>query len=367
MSTLQNRKNIIVKKHARIILPKDNSGYKAYPLYLSFNTGKMKNILFYLALALIFLTSCTQKKPNIQAKVTKHAYLAHIPSASGIEYAHHTIYLTGDDLRWLVSLNDEWNVTDSLALSAIDTVVNNRTPWNVKADFESIALFEYEENDYLLVLSSGSMTITRDTAHLINLTGDTMVLRKNIRGLYDKIKKQAGIPDGSEINIEGLAISDKAAYLLHRGNVNENFVVAVKLESLMNYLVSDDNQLPEITVYKFELPVYKEVPSGFSGACIVPGRDGMLFTASLEDTKSELYDGTILGSYIGYIPFEHLDQGTYYSVLLTDKDKTPINTKLESIVSKSTTGNKVVVLSVSDNDDGSSDLFEIEVMLKNLN
>ena len=336
-------------------------------LYLLFKYFTMKNTPLVYAFVLLALASCSQKEPNLEAKVTKHVYLAHLPSASGIEYANSTIFVIGDDLRWLVSMDDEWHVTDSLVLSAIDTVVHNRTPWNVKADFESIARFIYRENDFLLVLSSGSMVVTRDTAHLINLTNGRGVIRKNIRELYNKIKKQAGIPEGSEINIEGLAVSENTAYLLHRGNVNENFLAAIKLESLMNYLTSDDSQLPELTVYGFELPRYKKVPSGFSGACIVPGREGILFTASLEDTESELADGTILGSYVGYIPFSGLGNGIFYPVLLTDDNKTPVSTKLESIVLKSLSGNKVTALSVSDNDDGSSDIFEIEITLNNLN
>jgi len=321
--------------------------------------------ILYIFLFLIFI-SCSNQEPALHIEVIKHEHLANLPSASGIEYWDSTIYLIGDDMRWLVSLDDEWNVSEKYALSAIDTLVNNRTPWNVKADFESIAKFQYKEKDYILVLSSGSMPITRDTAYLIQFNDTLMSHKKNIRELYDKVKEQAGIPDANEINIEGLAVSEKSAYLFHRGNVNENFIVVIQLESLINYLMSDDSSLPDLTVHEFELPKYKEVPSGFSGACIMPGQSGLLFTASLEDTESELYDGAILGSFIGYIPFDRINEGVSYSALLTDKNRNPISKKLESIVIKSKTDNKLVILAVSDNDDGSSDIFEMNVSLHNI-
>ena len=320
--------------------------------------------IFFIPLFLIFF-SCSNQESALHIEVVKHAHLANLPSASGIEYWDSTIYLIGDDMRWLVSLDDEWNVSSKFALSAIDTLVNNRIPWNVKADFESIAKFRYKEKDYMMVLSSGSMPITRDTTYLIQFTDQRRTYKKNIRELYDKVKEQAGIPDANEINIEGFAVSEKSAYLFHRGNVNENFIVVIQLESLMNYLMSVDSSLPELKVHEFELPKYKEVPSGFSGACIMPDQSGLLFTASLEDTESELYDGAILGSFIGYIPLDRLQEGVSYSELLIE-NKNPVTTKLESIVIKSKTGNKLAILTVSDNDDGSSDIFEINLYLDNL-
>jgi len=98
---------------------------------------------------------------------------------------------------------------------------------------------------------------------------------------------------------------------------------------------------------------------------MMPDQSGLLFTASLEDTESELYDGAILGSFIGYIPLDRLQEGVSYSELLIENIN-PVTTKLESIVIKSKTGNKLAILTVSDNDDGSSDIFEMNVSLHNI-
>lgn len=324
----------------------------------------MKKLIYLLTIILI--ASCADKTPGLRIELVKQAHLSNLPSASGLEYADNTIYMIGDDMRWLVQLDDNWQVANRFPLSAIDTLVNNRTPWNIKADFESMADFTYDGQHYLLVLSSGSKFLTRDTAFLVQMDSNMTFIKKNIRKLFDEIKLTAGIPDSNEINIEGVAISNENAYLLHRGNVFENFILEVKLNALMNYLVSDDGGLPEIQVYYFNLPEHDGIPSGFSGACMLPDNSAILYTASLEDTKSELYDGEILGSFIGYIPIKKLNEGASVTTLLTDKNNKALNKKLESIVVKSIKGNKLVVLSVSDNDDGSSDIFELHVYLNNL-
>lgn len=324
----------------------------------------MKKILY--SLLFVFLFSCSDKAPELKVEVIRQEHLSDLPSASGIEYTNGITYLVGDDMRWLVSMNDEWNVSEKLALSAIDTLVNNRTPWNVKADFESIAAFNFEGAKYLLVLSSGSMEDTRDTAHLIQFTDSLAIYKKNIRALYEEIKSAAGIPDSNEINIEGLAVSNTTAYLFHRGNVYENFIVEIQLVSLINYLMTENQIIQNKKVHYFGLPTYKDIPSGFSGACISPDQSAILYTSSLEDTDSELYDGEILGSFIGYIPLHKIHEGISFASLLKDKNQLPINKKLESIVVKSVSDNKAVVLSVSDNDDGSSDIFEINIYLNNL-
>jgi hypothetical protein len=324
----------------------------------------MKKILYILFIPLLF--SCSNKAPELNIELIRQAHLSDLPSASGIEYTNGITYLVGDDMRWLVALDDTWNVTGKMALSAIDTLANNRTPWNVKADFESIAAFNFEDKKYLLVLSSGSMLDTRDTAHLVQFADSLTFFKKNIRTLYEDIKLLAGIPDSNEINIEGLAISNTSAYLFHRGNVYENFIAEIQLDALMNYLLSGNDAVPAIKIHTIHLPTYNEIPSGLSGACMLPDQSAILYTASLEDTDSELYDGEILGSFIGYIPLDKLQEGISYTSLLKDKNELPINKKLESIVIKSGSDNKMLILSVSDNDDGSSDIFEMNIYLNNL-
>lgn len=185
----------------------------------------MKNhiriILFvFIGLAIV---SCSEseKVNNISSEVIKHKYFPELSSASGIEFIDVHIKFVGDDLPYLFTLDDQWNVIGKEKISGIDSIVNGRTPKSLKADFESIGLLKKNKKSYLLILSSGSESVTRDTAFLVSLQGDKAIINKNMRPLYDVIKQEADLETTNEINIEGLAFSPQKAYLFHRGNVSE--------------------------------------------------------------------------------------------------------------------------------------------------
>ena len=322
----------------------------------------MKNIR-QIALA-VFITlaalSCsnTGEIHKISARVLKHKYFPNLSSASGVEFSGGRIYLIGDDLPYLFKLDKDWNIVDKRKIAGIDSLVNGRTPKKLKTDFESIALLEEAGLKQLLLLSSGSKKVTRDTAFLLTGLNNESVFKKSMRPIFNAIKQQAGLEHENRINIEGLAFSENKAYLLHRGNVSENFIVELDRAAFMAFIKSESSLLPGLNIYPFDLPDSDSVAAGFSGACVLPGHQGLLFTASLENTKNEIDDGTVLGSYLGFVPFSTMAEGKYVAELITANGK-PLQKKLEGITTKSMNGNNIVVLAVSDNDDGSSDLYEI--------
>ena len=180
--------------------------------------------------------------------------------------------------------------------------------------------------------------------------------------MYEKIKIEAGIGEDDEINIEGLAVSGNKIFLLHRGNVSGNLVVSTDKDQLLDYILDLDSEVPAIFVYRFQLPEYNGTKSGFSGACMLPGDRGILFTASLEETSSVYDDGNVAGSYIGVIPLDGIMQGSYNAALVM-KNGEVLAKKLEGIAVKSAQDNKIDVFVVSDNDDGTSDLFEFRIKI----
>ncbi len=111
-------------------------------------------------------------------------------------------------------------------------------------------------------------------------------------------------------------------------------------------------------IYWFTLPALDNTTAGFSGVCILPDNRGLLFTASLEATNDAYSDGEILGSYIGLVKFENLENGIIHTELIKQNNKTLI-TKIEGISVKSMDKNKANIIAVSDNDDGTSWIFEI--------
>lgn len=312
-------------------------------------------------IAFLFVTfGCTQKSGRLKVQVINHTFFQDLPSASGIEKYKGSTFIVGDDSPWLFVLDENNEMTKKVQLSAIDSMVNNRTPKGLKADFEAIEKLSINDVEHLMVISSGSSEITRDTAYLISATPKWTIAKRNLRPLYEEIKKAAHISGKDEINVEGIAIHTKNTYLLHRGNVSGNFIAVLDTDQLVNYISNASDYIPEVSVFYFDLPVYKNQKSGFSGACITPDGKNMLFTASLEETADVLNDGKVLGSFIGIIDLEKLAESKFEAKLVQE-DGEVLPKKLEGITVKSWSKNKMNVLVACDNDDGSSDLFEMEV------
>jgi len=324
----------------------------------------MKKTLFFVSLTLLAgLSSCRKKEEKpFDIFIVQHTFSPDISSASGVGMFQNEVFVVGDDLPDLIQLDPERKPAGRIKLSDITVRKNRRIPKNIKPDFESMEFFNDRGIEKVLVLSSGSKQPARDTAFQIRFDVTLLMKKKNIRPLYEKIKTAAGMTGDEEINIEGLTVSDKTVYLFQRGNPSGNFIAAFDKLPFMMYLDSDRNPVPEAKIYKFNLPVYKGVPSGFSGACMLPNNRGLLFTASMEDTGSSYEDGAVLGSYIGIIPLSALSKGKYFAELFTEKDEA-VAKKLEGITVEGFENKILMVATVSDNDDGTSDIYELGLTL----
>ena len=285
-----------------------------------------------------------------------------LSSASGIENRNHSLYIIGDDIPWLLEIDFDFNVKTKFRLAGTDTLVNGRTPKDVKADFEALGFLN---DTNLLVLSSGSLNHTRDTAYIFNIYSDNLINKKNIRPLYESIKKHVNMSIEHEINLEGLAISGNNVYMLHRGNVSENFIVRINKLDFNSYLYSSDT-IPSFEVFWFDLPTSNDLISGFSGACMHPNDSEIIFCASMEKTNDEVNDGEIVGSYVGIIPLTTLSKGKYTATLLRENDKIS-RYKLEGLCVKDSpeglnNSNYVSLLGVCDNDDGTSYFLDLQMI-----
>lgn len=327
----------------------------------------MKNIFLLSLIISIISFSCNNNEIKIFLSNPETFDLTDIPSASGIEFYNDKFYLVGDDIPWLFILNQELKIIDKTKISGIDSLIAGRTPKDVKADFESIGINHQIGNNQLVIVSSGSMVDSRDTAYIVALDNFEIIASKNIRSLFEKIKLDAKLAKDNEINIEGLVFTENHGFLFHRGNVSENFIARINKSELLYYL-EGSSTLPGFEIFWFNLPVYRNVVSGFSGACLHPEGTGIIFTASMEATVNEIDDGSILGSYLGYIPFETLSEGKY-SAALFEYDGNILEKKIESIcvVDNENTKNntrKLNLIAITDNDDGTSDFIKINMEIK---
>ncbi len=297
--------------------------------------------------------------------ITGHHYFDKLPSASGVEIYNGKIYLIADDLPWLFELDYQWNVVNKYPVSSNTQVVNGRTPKKIKSDFESMALVKQDKEAFMLIISSGSKKVKRDTAFLFSMNSKKVVTKKNLRTWFEKIKQKANMDNNDEINIEGTAVSNGNIYVLHRGNISGNFMVVSPLNDFLNFLFHKTTSIPPVKVYKFNLPSQKGVSAGLSGVCSLPNNKGLLVTASLEATSDVVNDGTILGSYLGYVPFSGLNKGIIKLTPIKDNDGKMIQKKQEGIeVSMIDKAGNYLVITVCDNDDGSSDIFQMQFKIK---
>ncbi len=318
----------------------------------------------------MIVASCNRPyKKQIYLSQPQSIHLTNLSSASGISIHNQIIYVVGDDTPWLYKLDNNFNIKSTTQISAINTLFNDRVPKQLKADFECAEIISDGNSHEIVIISSGSSLHTRDTAYIISISDIGKSYVKNLRPLFENIKSKSNLPETNEINIEGLAFSTDYAYLLHRGNVSENMVIEINRDDFLAY-VKQNGSLPEFIIYKFNLPTYKGISSGFSGACISPDSLNLIFTASMEDTKDEINDGTVVGSFVGVIPFSGMSKGEYQASLLLDNG-IRMKKKLEGIAVVSLFANRETinntnifdVITVCDNDDGTSDIitFNIEM------
>ncbi len=314
---------------------------------------KLVIFLFFLLSAPIFAQQITH------LKTVSHHYFDSLPSASGVGIYQNKIYLVADDLPWLIEMNFEDAILHKYQLSGITKMEHGRTPKKIKADFESMTFVHQRDADYFLIFSSGSKKVTRDTAYLFSLSTKKVLAKRNLRPWYNNIKEKAGMGADDEINIEGSAVVDGNIYLAHRGNVSGNFLAVSSLNDFLSYLSGKTNRVPEVEIITFKLPSRQGVSAGLSGLCAMPGNDGLLVTASLEATTDVLSDGTVLGSYLGYIPLKTIHEGKIYLTPITGENNQMMAKKQEGItLMDMNKQGRYRVLTVCDNDDGTSDTWQ---------
>ena len=340
-------------------LPQILSSHNLYLATINLQMVKIGNLIFWVMMLMI--AGCQSKsKPELEVQIIKQQSLNDFSSASGVVIYDGDTYIVGDDSPYLFKVG---NPGMKVQLAGIDTTVNNRVPKSIKADYECMEFFQHKNTDCFLTLSSGSAPIARDTAVLYDVHHQKILAKKNIRDFYKKIKEQANFEKTEEINIEGLAVFTDQIFIFHRGNISGNIVIKTNKQEFLAYLLDETEKMPGLETYFFALPNYEHTSSGFSGATVLS--DGsLLFTASLERTDDVISDGEILGSFVGYIPVSGLKDGTYTATLVKD-GKNILAKKLEGITVKKSRDTSIIAIAVADNDDGTSDLFELEISFSN--
>jgi hypothetical protein len=293
----------------------------------------------------------------MKAEVINRHYLKEIPSASGIEIIGELIYIISDDSPFLFVLDKTFKIFRRISLFDYVTGTDGKIPKLKKPDLESLTTVSIGRKKYLLAVGSGSFERKRDAGFLIDLKNDE-VRKISFSPFFNQLTKYLRKNSGGELNIEGSVFSNRILHFFQRGNVaGKNMVFSVQWKELQ-----EAQEDISFKVHEFDLPLLLKVRAGFSGACLIPGSQEIVFTASVEQTPNVIDDGAIAGSFAGVISPDLSDRKIITS-RITRNGKI-YRRKVESIavINKISQG-EMICVAVCDQDAAYSELLELKISL----
>jgi hypothetical protein len=304
-----------------------------------------------LLILFIFIGCNMSDQPQLSLLVTKR--LTDFSSASAIEFYKDKFYIIGDDSRYLLITDKQYNVVDTIVLFPGES---HRIAKKEKSDLEAATIHQYNGKDYLIAVGSGS-TLEREDFYVFPLA-DPKNYKKQNQHLFYQAMKTSSV---SIVNIEGMAMVNNYAVFGNRANLSmpDNHFFVCSPDFL------HEDTASSFTTCRLELPSIDSFLKGISGMCYVPENDLLLFTASVENTASAIDDGAIGNSYLGYIknfsgqlknPKVTADTLVNLSTFHAEFS----NEKVESICVESV-GKEMILHLVADNDDGTSTLFKLSM------
>lgn len=316
-------------------------------------------------------TNTSDLPADMKATIMNKVFYEDIPSASGLEVVGDSTYVIGDDSPYLYQLNPDFTQASKLALTDTAGFDSGRVAKSEKMDLESIAAYEKDGKSFLLILGSGASD-ARMKAFMVEVDASSGkigdVHAHSLNKLYEQLQQEEQVVRKGQLNVEGLAIEGDKLYLMHRAVGQEpNVLLVYELNNFLNALEHDD-ALPNPNIHHFNLKDIENFQAGFSGADMFDGK--LFYTASVEQTEDAISDGEVLGSYIGVINLNDLENDTKQpikpkSALLVHADGSSYTGKAESLVVSAGEGDgNYKVLVVSDDDKGHSELLEVELAVK---
>ncbi|GAB3198410.1 hypothetical protein GCM10027293_15150 [Pontibacter aydingkolensis] len=285
-----------------------------------------------------------------------------------MEHVQENYYVLSDDSPFLYQLNNKYELVQKYTLFDTSSFKGGRIPKSEKPDLEGMAHFTYGRDEMLLLLGSGASQ-SRNKGYLVNLSDKMKVQEVDFTRFYTFLKQILKIEQEGILNLEGIAIDNTYAYLLQRpSGSNTNVLFRFNADDFKDFLMRNGD-LPVAAVYYFNLPAIGNNNAGFSGAYILG--DKLFVTASVEDTPNAIDDGEVLGSFIGVIDLLALPYAmnaanplAVPSTQILNADGSTYKVKAESlVVTETQKDKKYKVVVVTDDDQGSSELIEVELKM----
>lgn len=301
-------------------------------------------------LFLVFLSACGGRN----VVMTSYRHLPDYPSASGIAFVNHHLYVIGDDAQSVLILDSNLNPLDSIILTNFP---GKKIPKNIKPDIESVAVIRENGSQKLLMLGSGSLSPYRDRGWVIDpVSREIDSIQLDV--FYGRLKT-GGLPF---LNIEGSCNIPGAVILSNRGNKGfpNNHLIITSPKWWQNQAHAP------FKLVRMGTNTDTSTFSGISGLTYAPKSDRLLLTVSTEDTRSAYEDGAIGKSYLWIVT--NISSKKNWQAInperiidLEEVDPAFKGQKIESVAVVKETRKFLHLVLAADNDNGSSSLFTLLV------
>jgi hypothetical protein len=292
--------------------------------------------------------------------------LKDFPSGSSINFYDGKLYLVGDDATNLLILDNEYKQIDSIRLF---NHPEKRIPKAEKTDFESSTIIVLNKIPHLFIIGSAS-TEKRKKTLLLPLQGNQAEYTNLFQPFFfrDAFLQQLKAKGISAINIEGSTVIKDSLVLSNRGNIANpvNHLVFIPTEAIN--APAHHTQI-SLSVKPLIVKATGKTFTGVSELCYIESKDLLLITLSSEATTNTYDDGAISDSYIGWIcdvtkKIKNANLELDEMINLTPVDPVFTLQKIEGVCVERVNDNKLDIHLVSDNDNGESKLFHLEVVTK---
>lgn len=287
----------------------------------------------------------------MELKIKFRKTITDIPSLSGVETIDDKLFVVGDNAPYVFELNNRFDLLKMHLLIKDANLEGNVIPKLLKPDLEALCKVKFETGEFIFIFGSGSKSPQRDTLFIFDPSGQVAVKKYSLYDFYGFLKIECKI-SSENFNIEAAICREETIYLFNRG---DNQIIEFAIEDLFHHL-ENKKFFPEFKRYEISLPVFNKIQAGFSGADIINNK--IIFTASLEKTGNWIDDGEILGSYIGVIPIEKLQEYYRPSCHLITVNHVVQKIKVESVSVKKQSEEGYHLILVTDNDGGFSEMIE---------
>lgn len=317
---------------------------------------------------LLALAAWSSHAADMGIRITGPVVRNALPSGSGMSWHAGRYFVVGDDSPYLFTLDRKFTITDRSLLKDDPVQDNGRIAKDIKPDYEAMATVTWNGSVWNLILGSGSKKGTRESGLLVATDGKSTSHARDMAALYRDFAALAGFKAGQTVNIEALAIAHGDAYFFNRGNADRNLLFTVALADLMAYMTGKADKIADVGLHDARLPRLNGIEAGFSGADYWPEIDSLVYSASVEGSDNAYEDGAVLGSYLGLIPRSRLKDRAPLdlsrSAQRLSSGGLPVKTKVESVALTHTERQRAIGALVSDNDDGSSEFFDVVLTVK---